>query len=329
MTNLPQIPVIQDAETPMALFSQDPARAKILGEAVCRVIPGFIVRYLAGKSEQWLNRVKPPYKEDVDRIADAMGKESYFLNLLYEWGCTTTARDDSESGGVTMYRALDWPLPGMGDKLVVAKHTGPAGEYWNIAYPGFMGVLNAMAEGRFTIAINSAPIPRHGWGQIIDRIITKRDNLKNDHIPAAFLLRKVFEECADYRQAVEVLSSTPVCSPAIFTVAGINEGEHCVIERLPEQAIVREGLTEKFVCTTNHWNNGQWKAHDGFTQTRLRHKELLAGLPGYQGDFDWLKGAVLNWRTKLAFEANARTGTMKLVGVEGSRFVTQILTIQP
>jgi hypothetical protein len=47
----------------------------------------------------------------------------------------------------------------------------------------------------------------------------------------------------------------------------------------------------------------------------------------YKGDFDWLKGSVLNNRTRLAFEANARNGTLTLKGVERQKDATKILKL--
>ena len=325
--DLPEIPVVTDADTPLALFEKKRGIASALADVCRKIIPGFILNWLSSRSEKWLDRAEPPYKDELDRIAGALGREAYALNLSYEWGCTTTAFNDAARGGVTMYRTLDWPIKGMGDKLVVAKHKGTAGEYLNIAYPGFVGVLNGMAKGRFAIAINSAPIPDYGWGFPVDMIISKHKNFQQAHMPASFLLRKVFEECADYKQAVKMLSETPVCAPAIFTVAGVNEGEHCVIERMPEKAIVHEGVREGFVCATNHWINDEWPAHDRPTQPRRRRDEMIEGMGSYQGNFDWLDGAILNSRTRLAFEANARTGDLRLVGVEGKKFATKVLTL--
>lgn len=323
--DLPGIPVVDDAANPFALFEKKRGLAQALADICRKLIPGFILRYMTKKSEAWAARAQPPYKGELDAIAGDLGRDAYALNLSYEWGCTTTAFNDAARGGVTMYRTLDWPIKGMGDKLVVARHTGPAGEYLNIGYPGFVGVLTGMAGGRFTAAINSAPIPKHGWGFAGDYILSKRDNLRNDGMPAAFLLRKAFEECADYRAAVKMLSETPLMAPAIFTVAGVNEGEHCVIERMPGKAIVHEGLKEGFVCAANHWLNDEWPAHDRPTRTRRRRAEMVAGMDQYKGGFDWLDGAVLNGRTRLALEANARNGTLTLMGVEGKKPATQTL----
>lgn len=329
MADLPDIPVITNADNPRMIFDQKRDLAKALVQVCRKSSYGFVLGFLAAKTKRWLDRVRPPYKDDVDYFAATLGKEAYSLNLSYEWGCTTTALNDNKNGGVILYRSLDWPIKGMGDKLVVAKHQGRAGEYWNIAYPGFAGVLNGVAAGRFAAAINAAPIPDSGHGVIIDTILSKRKNFQQSYIPAPFLLRKVFEECSNYQQAVKTLAETPLCSPAIFTIAGTEPGEYCVIERLHDEAIIHDGRKDGFVCATNHWVNTNWPAHDRPTEPRERRAKMIAGLEeGYKGNFDWLDGVILNKRTRLAFEANARTGSLKLVGVEGSHLATKVLRIE-
>lgn len=328
MADLPDIPVIENAANPRLLFDQKRDLAKALVGVCRKSLYGFALGFLASKTKHWLDRVRPPYSDDVDHIAASIGKVAYPLNLSYEWGCTTATLNDDNHGGVIMYRTLDWPIKGMGDKLVVARHQGGAGTYWNIAYPGFAGVLNGVAPGRFTAAINAAPIPDSGHGLIIDAALSKRRNFQQKNIPAPFLLRKVFEECADYQQAVKTLAETPLCSPAIFTVAGTGPDEYCVIERLHDAACIHDGRKTGFVIATNHWDNTNWPAHDRPTAPRERRAKMTSGLEkGYKGDFDWLDGVILNKRTRLAFEANAHTGQLKLMGVEGGKQATKILTL--
>lgn len=327
MDSLPEIPVIADADDPVALLHRESDRARALVD-VCRFSPpGFFLGFLEDKTRGWLNEARIPYKDDLEEIAAVLGPRAYALNLSYEWGCTAAAWNDDVNGGVRMYRALDWPIAGMADKMVVANHVGPAGPYRNIAYPGFVGVLNGVADGRFVAAINSAPIPDRGNHFLIDMILSKRDNFRRYSIPAPFLLRKVFEECADFHEAVRTLARTPICAPATFTVSGVNKNEFCVIERMPDDAVVYDSLKSDFACAANHWINTKWASHDRLTETRRRRAAMIAGLGDYQGGFDWLKAPVMNSWTRLAFEANARTGGLRLVGVEKARIATRTLVL--
>src|SRR5262249_60146289 len=66
-----------------------------------------------------------------------------------------------DEGGVPwLARTLDWPFPGLGRYLEVARMRGPAGDFDNIAWPGYVGTLTATAPGRFAASLNQAPMRR-------------------------------------------------------------------------------------------------------------------------------------------------------------------------
>jgi hypothetical protein len=65
-------------------------------------------------------------------------------------------------------RLLDWGFPKLGENLVVAHQSGPAGDFHNITWPGIAGIYQAVARGRFAAAINQAPMRRHGPGLATD-----------------------------------------------------------------------------------------------------------------------------------------------------------------
>ena len=82
----------------------------------------------------------------------------WFLNGCYQWGCTALA---CEQGGVLwLVRTLDWPFPGLGRDLEIARMRGTAGDFDNVTWPGYVGVLTASAPGRFAACINQAPMWR-------------------------------------------------------------------------------------------------------------------------------------------------------------------------
>lgn len=75
MADLPDIPLIANAENPRMLFDQKKDIAKALVQ-VCRKSPyGFVLGFLAAKTKRWLDRVYPPYKNDVDYFAATLGKK--------------------------------------------------------------------------------------------------------------------------------------------------------------------------------------------------------------------------------------------------------------
>ena len=71
--DLPEIPVVTDTDTPLALFEKKRGVAEALAGVCRKIIPGFILNWLSARSETWLNRANPPYKEELDRIAEVMG----------------------------------------------------------------------------------------------------------------------------------------------------------------------------------------------------------------------------------------------------------------
>ena len=139
-----------------------------------------------GLTRRWLERSRSPYVADVAAIAAALGFPGvWFLNGSYEWGCTAAARD--EDGVPWLARTLDWPFPGLGRHLEIARMRGDAGEYFNVTWPGYAGVLTAMADGRFAAAINQAPLwrrTRNPWLRPFDLAANALPHLAHLVLPA-------------------------------------------------------------------------------------------------------------------------------------------------
>lgn len=306
------------------VFEAHRGRAEALLDVCERMYPRWGLRMGDASGRLWMRRTRMPYAADVEYIAAAVRRPGVrTLNLSYEWGCSTMARDDGE-GGVQMFRALDWAIPGMADKLVVARHAGPAGSYLHMAYPGFAGHLQGMAPGRFAAAINRAPFANRAWTRSGALLRSVGSFLHETGAPPAFLLRRVFEECKDYKEALDVLTHTPLCVPALFTVAGVNPGEYAVVERLPRTFKIHAAPA----VVSNHWLNPEWPGRDRRRHlSRERYDCMKAGYHDYKGAFDWLVPPVLNEDTRLAFEANPRKGTLRVQAFEGAQAVTRVLAI--
>ena len=109
-------------------------------------------------TRRWLMRSHSPYVAEIAAIAAALEFSGvWFLNGSYQWGCTSLARDDDAPW---LVRTLDWPFPGLGRHVEIARMAGRAGEYYSVTWPGFVGVLTGMAPGRFAASINQAPLWR-------------------------------------------------------------------------------------------------------------------------------------------------------------------------
>ena len=108
---------------------------------------------------RWMQRTGSPYVGDIDAVARTLNRPGiWLLHGAYLFGCTAFA--DEAADGPRLRRTLDWPFPGLGRLVEVVLQRGPAGEFLNVTWPGFTGVLTATAPGRFAASINQAPMGR-------------------------------------------------------------------------------------------------------------------------------------------------------------------------
>jgi len=280
-------------------------------------------------ARRWLTRSCSPYVADIEAIAASLGFPGiWLLNGSYQWGCTALAR---EEGGVPwLARTLDWPFPGLGRHADVARMRGPAGEFFSVTWPGYAGVLTAMAPGRFAGAINQAPLwrrTRHPWLRLYDLAANAVNTWRTRHIPPDQLLRNVFEDCASFEEARTRLETTPIARPVIYTLAGIHPGERCVIERTETGHNTRRTST----CAANDWLESVpgWEGRVGADVVMTcsgaeamaasrRRRDALADWAGSfaGGSFEWVAVPVLNRFTRLAVEMCATSGTLRVAGYE-------------
>jgi len=309
--NLPEIPLIDcDEGGAERLFDLSAIGARRLSAIARRTYTPPLVALLDWRSRRWLAKNDSPYVPEIDHIAERLpGAGMHALNCSYEWACTTAAV------APLMMRALDWPFEGLGRELVVSRHRSPAGSWLNVTWPGFVGVLTALAPGRFAAALNQAPLRRRTYVLPIDWLIEHINIGRTQAIPPSHLLRLVFETCSNFDEAVEVLRDTPIALPALFAITGA-EGDACIIERQEESAIVLEGNE----VVANHWVNSQWRrGRSRGIDSEGRWHSLRASVE--QSDlsqgFGWLRPPVLNRLTRLAAVMNAATGALSVIGLEG------------
>lgn len=318
---LPRIPVLSGPKNAVDIAMHKPGMTAGMIQDFFGSLPKWKAGFMDRKAQQWLERTNAPYKEEVQKIADETGIENlHLLNLRYEWGCTTAViGGEQQDEGPVMYRSMDWPPDGMGNKVILARHETEQGAYWNIAYPGYVGVVQGVAPGRFAVAINQAPIPYKGLSRFGDRSLDMVRMWQSDDVQPTILLRQVFEQCANYKQAVDMLASKPLCISAIFSVTGIDKNEQCIIERQRTDAVVHEGTG----CIGNHWLPGKWRGREQNATSYERVVRMNDNLSLDKRDFKWLVPPVLNDETRLAFEANAKTGHLVVQGWEGVEPATQ------
>ena len=272
----------------------------------------------------WLERSASPYTGEVRAISDLLRRPGIYLgNTAYEWACTAGTSRGS-IGAPVLARTLDWPFPGMGRHVILARQTGAAGDFWNVTWPGAVGVLTAVAPGRFAASVNQAPLRRR-CGLPLLRTLDYAANalttfFRVRHAPPDHVLRQVFETAPDYTAAKEMLRVIPVARPVLFTLAGTGVGESCLIEREETSARVIEGD----VVVANDWQqprrNWEERTISGITDINSQNRcsAFTKRLAERGAAFDWVIPPVLNWATRVAVELSA-DGLLRVVGYEPSQ----------
>jgi hypothetical protein len=334
MENLASIPVVDVRDGGALRLARDGReRARGLRDTCVAWFPAAarpLVPLLDSIARRWLMRSQSPYVEEVRAIADTLGFPGiWFLNGSYQWSCTALARE--EDGTTWLARTLDWPFPGLGRFVELARMQGPAGDFINVTWPGYVGVLTALAPGRFAAAINQGPMRRRTHGKslrLYDLAANAVATLRHVRaIPPDQLLRRVFEESRDYTEARRMLEATPVARPVIYTLAGCRAGERCVIERTEDGFNTR---TDEHGAA-NDWLESKplWEGRIGaskiftcsFEDAAQFSRARREGLALWQGSFardsfGWVQPPVLNPYTRIAVEMSPSRGIIRAVGYE-------------
>jgi hypothetical protein len=305
-------------------LAADPARAHALLDAAAGHTPELLLRLADHVSRQWLARSANPYLGEIDVMAGQLGRAgAYFFNVHYEWGCTTGVKAAAHGRSSRLVRVLDWRTPGLGRHVMAARVDGRAGPWVTLTWPGFAGVLQAVAPGRFSAALNQAPMDMPVGVLPADWAVNRMRVWRQNALPPAHLLRHAFEEARSYAEAYAMLAETPISVPAIYTLAGLEPGEGAVVERRETEVRVRAGAH----CAANAWQTPDWRGR----ARGLANAERVAMLSGIAGEVDrdlsWLRSPVLNPTTRLAMLADAREGWVIAQGYEADGAVTAELRL--
>jgi hypothetical protein len=281
-------------------------------------------------SRRWLQLSGSPYVSEITEIAATLGFSGvWLLNSTYQLGCTSVARE--EDGALWLARTLDWPFPGLGRLVDVVRLTATAGEYCSVTWPGYAGVLTAMAPRRFAASINQAPMwrrTRHPWLRPYDLAANAIHTFLNvRYLPPDQLLRQVFETCRTYADARKLLETTPVARPVIFSIVGCAPGERCVIERTETEFATREDET----TAANDWapSRPNWEARfpaskfftistsEAAARCRARQEALAAWQAAVSdAGFDWVVPPILNPYTRLAVTMCPAHSILRVAGYD-------------
>jgi len=331
---LPTIPIVDIREGgPPHHALRSAMRARALRDACLRFFPRSalpLIPALDLLSRNSLKRSRSPYFAEIAQIAAALDMSGvWLLNAAYQWGCT--ARADEHDGVSWLVRTLDWPFRGLGRHTEIAHMRGGHGDFFSVTWPGYVGVLTAMAPQRFGAALNQAPM----WRRTRHRLLRPADYVAGvvratagaGRMPPDQLLRHAFEVCDDFAAARRLLETTPVARPVIYTIVGCAAHERCVIERTETGFVSREDDT----CAANDWVpcRSGWEGRigtrrflvssfddaAGFSRAR---RDALAAWSGPLSDngFDWVSEPVLNPYTRLAVAMSPARGILRVVGYD-------------
>jgi hypothetical protein len=328
MQELRDIPLIDvGGESPAAILRSPDHRAgaeRLIASGRRMLTPPGL-QFMEHFSRRWAERCNTPYLDEIRQACRHMPVGGWFMNMSYEWGCTTSVSAEPGGEGMRLLRTLDWPFHGMGREIVVARHSSPHGPWYNIIWPGYVGAMTVMAPGRFSAAINQAPLKRRDWHPLPADWLKNRFEVWNSSaLPPAHLLRLVCETCPDYASAKTMLSDTELALPVFLTLAGVRQGEGCVIERLENAAHLHDAPA----AVANHWLSvdvkGRPRGRDsaGRLAAMTEHSRLDARDAAGMG---WLQPPVLNPDTRLAVVANAASGRLLVQGLEADGPATRIL----
>ncbi len=323
--NLPRIPVLDvGPDFPMATLRAEEARAHALLDSATRLVPKAALRSLDAISLRWLEKWSNEHLPEIDAIAARLARPgAYFLSVNYEWGCTVGVRGCPDERTARLIRVLDWGTAGLGRYVVAARVTCAAGQFVTLTWPGYTGVLQAMAPGRFSAALNQAPMRSTVGLYPLDWAANKTRVWKQPHPTPAHLLRSVFEEASSYADAKARLTSAPIASPCIFSLAGIGAVETCVIERTETEAHVHDGKT----TAANHWQAPGWTGRSRGVDSVGRAVRMQSIPAEFDGTFPWLTAPILNDHTRLVMVADAAAGRLVAQGFEDETAATDVLRL--
>jgi hypothetical protein len=323
---LPRIPMIDTgADFPLATLRAAEDKTHALLDIATRRYPRRLLAGLDKVSRAWLVRWNNEHLDEIDTIAGVLGRPgAYFFSINYEWACTCRAAPSPDGGSARLLRVLDWKTPGLGANLVCAKVKGAsAGPFAVVTWPGYTGVLQVMAPGRFSAALNQAPMRDPTGLFYVDWAANRRRVWKMPYPTPAHLLRKVAEEARDFSEARRMLVEQPIATPGIFTLAGIAPDETAVIERTEHEARVRGGDA----VAANHWDGPGWSGQSRGESSVERSCMMKKIEPRLDANFEWLAPPVLNEKTRLAMVADAKAGRLIARGYEVTGPATETLDL--
>jgi hypothetical protein len=274
-------------------------------------------------ARSWLRRSDNPFFGELGDLATMWRAAGAFaLNACFDFSATCGVVGDGR-GCFRLVRVVDWRLDGLGRNLVLASQRGPAGPFHSLTWAGMVGVVTAVAKGRFAAAFNQPPQPMHRLGRRGDWLVNRAELWRKGGLPADHLLRRVFETAADFQAAERMLSETPLASPAFFTLVGPKPGQGCIIERTQREAAIRRGPA----AVANHWCLIPLRGRSAGKDSVGRQSAMERLLRHPPVSLTWLAPPVLSRDTRIVAVIDPAIGTLLAQGWERGEPATRPLMI--
>lgn len=324
-SELKAIPLLDvGASFPLETLARAEARAHALLDLATRGVPAIALRSLDAVSRRWLVKWDNAHLDEIDQIAVRLARPgAYFLSVNYEWGCTCRVAPAPDAASARLVRVLDWRTPGLGRNILAARVAGAVGPFVTLTWPGYTGVLQAMAPGRFSAALNQAPMRKPVGFLPLDWAANRRRVWRMPHPTPAHLLRHVLETARTFGDARRMLIESPISTPAIFSLAGLSAADTAVIERQETDSRVHDGAS----VAANHWQAPGWIGRPRGLQSAERARMMRNVTTDLDPAFRWLAAPVLNDRTRIVMVADAKSGRLVAQGFEAGRAATLPLSI--
>jgi hypothetical protein len=309
---------------PLETLQREEARAHALIDAATGYVPRAALKTLDAVSRRWLAKQDSVHLDEIDAIARRLGRPgAYFLSVNYEWGCTCRVAPAPDHKSARLLRVLDWHTPGLGRHVIAARVAGAAGPFVTLTWPGYTGVLQGIAPGRFAAALNQAPMRKVLGGFYLDWAVNRARVWRMPHLTPAHLLREVFETAPTFAAAKRMLAERPISTPGIFSLAGVTPDETAIIERTEREARVHDGSN----VTANHYQAVGWSGHSRGVDSAGRARLMHSAIPDLDASFPWLVWPIRNSCTRLVMVADAAQGRLVAQGFEAMAPATEPLAL--
>jgi acid ceramidase len=272
-----------------------------------------------------------PFKDELKGLSKATGLnlgEVALYNIFYEvFTVCTSIVAQSPNGTLYHARNLDfglfmgWDPQNHTWQVTEALRPAIVNLDWqkngktlfkSVNYAGYIGILTAVKKDAFTLTMNERFNADGGYIGILKWLLGDRTGNW-----MSFLTRHTMEDATSYKEAKDLLSSSPMLAPAYFIVGGKKAGEASIITRSRASAVdvwdIGTRNSSWYILETNYDN---WKEpfflDDRRTPAHKCMKEMGQQKVGFATLYDVLSSKpVLNKLTTYTALLQVNSGEME------------------